>query len=186
MTTVATSAAQEDGDPKLKDGVLVTDILAVNTISPIASRTDMALALLLEQLVRLIYPERSPQDMHPGQWAALRYINRANLEACTVVGLSRYLGITQGPASRAITALERKGLIAGTRGTIDRRVIRLTVTGTGKLLLQHDPIERLASLVGELDEAQRSVMATVVDQLFSGLSKRANAFTLHEPDINPQ
>lgn len=150
------------------------------------SRTDMALALLLEQLVRLIYPERSPQDMHPGQWAALRYISRANLEACTVVGLSRYLGITQGPASRAITALERKGLIAGTRDKIDRRVIRLSVTELGLALLQQDPIERLASLISGLDHVQRSTMTTVIDRLFNGLSPRVDAFTLSAPDAkNP-
>ncbi len=177
MTAVATTAVQANGE---QANPIV--LPAVNVTSLMPSRTDMALALLLEQLVRLIYPERSPQDMHPGQWAALRYVSRANLEACTVVGLSRYLGITQGPASRAVTALERKGLITGTRDKVDRRVIRLAVTEAGQMLLQHDPIERLATLISALDEVQRNTMTSVIDRLFSGLSPRVDAFTLHDKE----
>ena len=149
------------------------------------NRTDMAQALLLEQLVRLIYPERSPQDMHPGQWAALRYLGRANREACTVVGLARYLGITQGPASRAIGALERKTLIAGERDSQDRRVIRLTLTEAGEALLLQDPIERLATLIGGLSDDQRSTMTTVIDRLFNGLSPRIDAFTIVDSEPSP-
>ncbi len=171
MTSVAYSKAQSAGGGKS----------GINNGSAVApNRSDMALALLLEQLVRLIYPERSPQDMHPGQWAALRYLSRANLEACTVVGLSRYLGITQGPASRAITALERKELIAGTRDKQDRRVIRLSLTEKGAALLQQDPIERLATLIGGLDHHQQATMTVVIDRLFNGLSPRIDAFTLHD------
>jgi DNA-binding MarR family transcriptional regulator len=134
-----------------------------------ADRAAMASALLLEQLIRLVYPERSPQDMHPGQWAALRFLARANPDAATVVGLSRYLGITLGPASRAVASLVRKELVAGTPDTKDRRVTRLALTPTGTALMAHDPLQRLGSLITQLSSAERSALAGAIDFIFGGL-----------------
>ncbi len=134
-----------------------------------ADRAAMASALLLEQLVRLVYPERSPQDMHPGQWAALRFLARANPDAATVVGLSRYLGITLGPASRAVASLVRKGLVVGTPDTKDRRVTRLVLSAAGTALMTHDPLNRLGNLITQLPPAQRTVLSHAIEALFTGL-----------------
>jgi DNA-binding MarR family transcriptional regulator len=140
---------------------------------PTSDRPDqaaMGLAVMLEQTMRLVYPERSPQDMHPGQWAALRFLARANKEARTVLGLARFLGITQGPASRAVAALERKGLVAGERDSKDRRVVRLALTPGGQALLPLDPIQRLAGLIGTLPDSAQQDMALRIADLFQGLA----------------
>jgi DNA-binding MarR family transcriptional regulator len=144
-------------------------------------KVAMGLALMLEQTMRLVYPERSPQDMHPGQWAALRFLARSNKEARTVLGLARYLGITQGPASRAVAALERKGLLAGERDTKDRRVIRLALTAEGQRLLAHDPIQRLAGLIDALPDATQQDMTQMVADLFQGLARRDDATDVVDP-----
>lgn len=133
-------------------------------------RAAMASALLLEQLIRLVYPERGPQDMHPGQWAALRYLSRTNAEASTVAGLARYLGITLGPASRAVSALARKGLVQGERDAKDKRSVRLSLTDAGTDLIGRDPLLRLGELIDTLPQDQRNAIIDGVRQLFAGLS----------------
>jgi DNA-binding MarR family transcriptional regulator len=132
----------------------------------------MGLAVMLEQTMRLVYPERSPQDMHPGQWAALRFLARANKEARTVLGLARYLGITQGPASRSVAALERKALLVGERDSKDRRVVRLELTPAGRALLAQDPIQRLAGLIKSMPTLAQQDMAQRIADLFQGLAAR--------------
>jgi DNA-binding MarR family transcriptional regulator len=150
--------------------VSVPPVSAVASDGAVPDRAAMASAQLLEQLIRLVYPERGPHDMHPGQWAALRYLSRANPEASTVAGLARFLGVTLGPASRAASALTRKGLVTGTRDPKDRRSIRLTLTEAGTALIRQDPLQRLGNLVATLPQGQRDAMIDGVRQLFAGLS----------------
>jgi DNA-binding MarR family transcriptional regulator len=154
----------------------------------ITGRTDqaaMGLAVMLEQTMRLVYPERSPQDMHPGQWAALRFLARANKEARTVLGLARYLGITQGPASRAVAALERKALLAGERDSKDRRVVRLELTPAGRALLGQDPIQRLAGLINSMPAFAQQDMAQRIADLFQGLAARSDVGDSATEAMNP-
>jgi DNA-binding MarR family transcriptional regulator len=150
----------------------------------VPDRAAMASAQLLEQLIRLVYPERGPHDMHPGQWAALRYLSRANPEASTVAGLARFLGVTLGPASRAASALTRKGLVTGTRDPKDRRSIRLTLTEAGTTLIRQDPLQRLGSLVATLPQGQRDAMIDSVRQLFAGLSGKPSLVASTPPTLS--
>lgn len=145
----------------------------------------VALAVLLEQTVRQIYPERSPQAMHPGQWAALRYLARANREAATVAGLARYLGVTLAPASRAISALTRKNLVKGEPDNRDRRIVRLSLTPEGQALTAQDPILRLAEIIGKLPEDTRTELTGALEHIFDHLGRKkghhraANPFLLN-------
>lgn len=132
----------------------------------------VALAILLEQTVRQIYPERSPQAMHPGQWAALRYLARANREAATVAGLARYLGVTLAPASRAVSALIRKGLVKGEPDPRDRRIVRLSLTDEGEAQISQDPILRLAKIIGELPEERQADLADSLEHIFDRLGQK--------------
>jgi DNA-binding MarR family transcriptional regulator len=150
--------------------MLDTRNIAPDTLEP--DRAAMASALLLEQLIRLVYPERGPQDMHPGQWAALRYLSRANAEAATVAGLARYMGVTLGPASRAVSALTRKGLVKGERDVNDKRSIRLSLTLAGTALIQQDPLKRLGSQISLLPDDQRRAIVEGVRKLFAGLAEK--------------
>ena len=148
-------------------------------------RNLTALAVLLEQTVRQIYPERSPQAMHPGQWAALRYLARADRETATVAGLARYLGVTLAPASRAVSALIRKGLVKGEPDTRDRRIVRLSLTPEGEDLIVHDPIQRLARIIGELPAERQHDFAATLEHVFERLGQKkgtqrpTNPFVLH-------
>jgi DNA-binding MarR family transcriptional regulator len=141
--------------------------------------TQQALALLLEQAVRSFYPDRSPQDMHPGQWAALRYLARANPEARTIAGVGRYLGVTIGPASRAVAALERKQLVSVSIDPIDKRIRRLVLTSVGAALLAQDPLRVAARRLDVLTPDQRaSLAAAVMALLDTGVNDKPDPFVL--------
>lgn len=135
-------------------------------------RNLVALAILLEQTVRQIYPERAPQAMHPGQWAALRYLSGASRDAATVAGLARYLGVTLAPASRAISALSRKGFVKGEPDPRDRRIIRLSLTQEGRELIQQDPILRLAEIIGELPGEKQDDLMETLEHIFDRLGQK--------------
>ncbi len=130
----------------------------------------MGLAALMEQTVRSVYDKRGPQEVHPGQWAALRFLARAGDEARTVNGLATYLGVTPAPASRAATALIKRGYVTQEPHPTDRRSHLLTLTDAGRAALEHDPITRLANAVGELDGESRRIVTRALAQIHHSLT----------------
>lgn len=144
-------------------------------------RNLTALAVLLEQTARQIYPERSPQAMHPGQWAALRYLASTDWEGATVAGLARYLGVTLAPASRAVSALIRKGLVKGEPDARDRRIVRLSLTPEGEELIAQDPIQQLARIIGELPKERQHEFTATLEHIFNRLGQKKG---VHRP-VNP-
>ena len=137
-----------------------------------SSPADIAVANLLEQTARAIYDRRGPDEIHPGQWAALRFFARANRGVRNVGGLARYLGITGAPASRAVAALRRHGLVDVQKNDKDRRVATITLTREGRDLLAHDPIQRLSRAISELAPSEREILG----RLLADLSERLAAY----------
>lgn len=135
---------------------------------------DIAVANLLEQTARAIYDRRGPMEIHPGQWAALRFFARANRAASTVAGLARYLGVTAAPASRAVTALRRQGLVTTEKNANDRRSSTVILTEQGQALLAEDPMHRLARAITGLEPAERALLG----RLLAELSDRLGADSL--------
>lgn len=133
-------------------------------------RVETGLAALLEQTARAVYDKRGPQDIHPGQWSALRFFARANRKARTVAGLSKYLGVTRGPASRAASALVRQGFILAEENAADRRSPIFTVTDAGCEALKDDPIRRLAAAISELDDDRKQGLAASLETLYASLN----------------
>lgn len=130
----------------------------------------MGLALLFEQTARHIYDSKSPKDLHPVQWAALRYFARANRSARTVAGLARYLGVTVGPASRTASSLAKRGLVVSEPNEQDRRSAIFSLTQEGDGELEKDPIARAASAIDHLSPAQLDAFADALDALYQKLA----------------
>lgn len=140
---------------------------------PEFDRADVGVALLLEQTARAVYDRRSPKDIHPGQWSALRYFGRAGRFARTVNGLATYLGVTTAPASRAAAALVARGLVASEPHPTDRRSQIFSLTDAGRQALADDPIHRLARAVAKLPDPDRSRLVRQLDTLRRELDSRA-------------
>lgn len=113
-------------------------------------------AELLEQTVRAVYDARSPQDMHPGQWAVLRYMARVTAQKRTIAGVADHLGMTMGPASRAVSALARKKFLDVKPLETDRRKRVIRVTRSGRRLLENDPLLKLEAVLEAMPDGQRA------------------------------
>ena len=135
-----------------------------------AKKLDIGLAILLEQTARSIYEKRAPTDIHPGQWSALRYFARAGRRARTVAGLANYLGVTRGPASRAASALIKRGFLSSEENTDDRRSPIFTLTKRGRGVLRDDPIKRLARVISKMEEGRKTVLIESLNALYAALS----------------
>lgn len=146
-----------------------------------AKKFDMGLAILLEQTARAIYEKRAPTDIHPGQWSALRYFARAGRRARTVAGLANYLGVTRGPASRAASALTKRGFLSSSENKDDRRSPIFTLTKMGREVLRDDPIKRLARVISKMEEGRKTVLIDSLNALYAGLSSSGDT----EPDGPP-
>ncbi len=131
--------------------------------------SDRGLSLLLEQVVRLVYDRSGPGDLHPVQWAALRYYERAGRLTRTVAGLSCYLGITKGPASRTTSRLLRRGYLSAETNESDRRAPLISLTDKGRAALKDDPILRLAEAIGGLNEDRKSTFAAGLEQIYQSI-----------------
>lgn len=134
-----------------------------------ADRKSLGLSMLLEQTARAVYDKRAPADIHPGQWSALRYFASANRAARTVAGLAKYLGVTAGPASRAVKSLEKHGLVVRENNPSDRRSSFFSLTPEGKAILDRDPIKRLAGAISDMEKSQASDLAESLNQLYRAL-----------------
>lgn len=126
---------------------------------------------MLEQTARAVYDVRGPRAVHPGQWATLRYLDRAGRQARTVGGVASYLGVTHAPASRAVAALHRKGLVTVKADPEDRRVRRIDLTPAGRALLNSDPVNRLTSAIDAMREGERQEFARCLQMIYELLVK---------------
>ncbi|MFC7291963.1 MarR family winged helix-turn-helix transcriptional regulator [Hirschia litorea] len=129
------------------------------------------LAKLLEATARAVYDVRGPQHMHPGQWSVLRFLAGATENLRDVNGVAAHLGVTQGPASRAIATLEMKGFAVGVVQENDRRKRRIHLTQAGQDLLKEDPILRLKNAIEGLDSEAQNTLAAAMAEIYKDLNK---------------
>lgn len=132
---------------------------------PSPSRQSIGIAALFEQICRAIYENRGPKAIQPSQWSILRYFQRAGEDARTVTGLARYLGITKGPASRALANLEKRGLLVARRHEIDGRIQVYALTQLGRDLVAGDPLRDFAHSISGLSDTERQCLVSALTKL---------------------
>lgn len=98
---------------------------------------------IVDRLSRFAHSIQFAEGLNPAQWAALRYVARANSNSCSPSALADLVGLTEGTVSQTRKALEAMGLIERHRKPSDRRAIRITVTQDGHELLLKDPLGRI-------------------------------------------
>lgn len=128
-----------------------------------------AVALLLDQAVRLVGNLGFDRGLHPVQWSALRYFARVSGAAATVNGLASFQGTTAGPASRTVQALVAKGLVDTTADPHDGRRKIVVPTPEGLLRLKDDPVERLVSILSEMQDDQQAAFGAALERMVLAL-----------------
>ncbi len=133
------------------------------------NRKALGVSLLMEQTARMIYDDKHPDALHPVQWSALRYFERAGTRTSTVTGLANFLGVTSAPASRTAASLIKRNLIISKPNPSDSRSKTYALTDEGKAALRNDPIRKFSSLMEGLNDHELSTLASALDKLYVGL-----------------
>lgn len=77
----------------------------------------------------------SEQGLQPVHVQALIYLSQANRFSNTPQALTEFLGLTKGTVSQSLMLLDRRGLIERYQDEIDRRVVRLRLSGQGEAFM---------------------------------------------------
>lgn len=124
-----------------------------------------ALAELIAQLSQIIYAKGFSNQLKPAQWAALRYLDRANASARTVTELARAQSVSKGAASQIISTLRAQGLLTIVPVPDDLRQKQIDLTPAGRDHLIDDPLNPLAEALGPVPDQQLEDMAGIVEIL---------------------
>lgn len=135
------------------------------------------LASLIERLGNLLRSEEraagAEYGLQPVHVQVLRYISDANRYSDTPAAVTEYLGATKGTTSQSINVLEKKGLIIKRTDRADKRVIHLSVTASGRKLLEKifPPSGFAASLAG-LKNTDKDDLSRALSELLVLLQKQ--------------
>lgn len=100
----------------------------------------------IERIAALIRAEERRRcaecGLQPVHLQVLDYLLICNQYSNTPAAVSKYLGMTRGTVSQTLLLLEKKGLISKTADTVDKRVVHLQISETGKAQLnQAKPLD---------------------------------------------
>jgi DNA-binding MarR family transcriptional regulator len=102
-------------------------------------KNPLVLLELVERLGNLMRAEArragADEQLQPVHVSALVYLANANRYSNTPQALGEYLGLTKGTISQSLLLLDRRGLIERYQDDLDRRVVRLRLSGTGEQFL---------------------------------------------------
>jgi DNA-binding MarR family transcriptional regulator len=134
--------------------------------------TASALAELLELVARMLHSRGYAEDLFPAQWMALRYFARAEPQRRTASDLARFQGLANGPVSRTVRTLVRKGLLTKAAVQPKGRAELLELTAAGHWVLEADPTRALETALGALEEPDRVAAARALELVLRGVSSR--------------
>jgi DNA-binding MarR family transcriptional regulator len=128
-------------------------------------------AYLIERLGRALRADGYAGGLNPAQWEALRYLARANRFSRTPAALAEFLQASRGTVSQTVIALEEKGLVEKTRSERDARSVALSLTESGRRMIEGDAERLLASAIDEGGTAAE-IAAALEDTLTRALARR--------------
>jgi DNA-binding MarR family transcriptional regulator len=128
------------------------------------------LADLLELLARMLHARGYQYDMFPAQWMALRYFSRAPRDLCTASELARFQGMANGPVSRTVRTLLKKGLLTKSKNQPRGKAELVELTTSGRALLRLDPYRELESILSGLGDEPRRMLGDTLETLIHRLS----------------
>ncbi len=144
---------------------------------PFASLEEEAFLGLLrtaDQMQASLGEMLKPHDISPTQYNALRILRGAGAEglACGEIGARM---INRDPdITRLLNRLQRRGLVARSRGREDRRVMRARITASGLALLKalDRPLEIFQRrLLGHLGEQRLQRLIQLLDAARGGAER---------------
>lgn len=124
---------------------------------------------LVDRLSRIAHTLQFAEGLNPAQWEALRYVARANRMSCSPGALADFMGSTKGTVSQTLKALEAKGLVERNRKDDDRRAVMITLTDTGRALLDRDPLGTISDALAPCSEQEQAGLVAGMERLLAAV-----------------
>jgi DNA-binding MarR family transcriptional regulator len=142
----------------------------------VARRSGTELAVVLEQLVRLIRQLATAGDLSMAAASALARLVRDGPQRLTELANSE--GISQPGMTQLVTRLEREGLVRRTASSDDRRGVLVEVTDTGHEIVARRRAERaeaLGEMLARLDPQDQVAISAALPALARLVEARTTA-----------
>lgn len=107
----------------------------------------------------------------PAQWAALRYLSRANRFSRTVSAFADFHATSRGTASQTMQRLIDSALVRKDRSPIDGRSFALELTEDGRATLTVDPLSDLVDAVAGLSPSARARLVGTLKELVDRVAR---------------
>lgn len=128
-------------------------------------------AQLLARLGFALVGAGYPHGLSPAQWAALRYLSRANRFSRTVSAFADFHATTRGTASQTVQRLVDRGLVRKRRSAVDGRSFALELTGKGRAALAADPLNDLVDAFSGLSPSARGRFVRTLKDLVARVAR---------------
>jgi len=135
------------------------------------SRSEEEGAELLAQLGYAVVGAGYPRGLTPAQWAALRYLSRANRFSRTVSAFADFHATTRGTASQTVQRLVDRGFVQKSPSAVDGRSIRLDLAKKGRDTLEDDPLSDLVAAFRSLQPAVRARFVRTLRELVTQVAQ---------------
>lgn len=139
-------------------------------------------ATLIEQTARLLHSAGHAEGLYPAQWMALRYFSEAQPNARTMAGLARFQDMCLGPVARTVRTLVEKGLLERNPNPRNRRADLITVSPSGRKLLESDPRHAIVDVLRSMPTESHEALAHSMTVLLAGLYASRREPVDIEPD----
>jgi DNA-binding MarR family transcriptional regulator len=126
---------------------------------------ELASVVLMEAIVRDMYPLKASKEIQPLQWSILRYLEDNPVERCSLTLISQYVGLTAAPVGRAAKTLQDRGLIRHQPNRLDARTKQFVLSDAGREALKDDPVINVARKVADLSDEERAMFRKVMQKL---------------------
>jgi DNA-binding MarR family transcriptional regulator len=117
------------------------------------------------------------EGLTPAQWAALRYIARANRFSRTPSAFAAFHGTTRGTASQTIKSLESHGYLTRIWSEVDRRSCQLVLTDKARAIFVNDNFEALVRAADALPPSVRGHFVSTLQRMLHQVARERGAST---------
>lgn len=127
-----------------------------------------AAVVLMERMLRDVYPSRHSSEIQPLQWSILRYLQRMPEERRELRWIARFIGVTGAPVTRALQTLELRGLVSQRVSTADSRTKTVSLTPSGVEIMASDPILAIAGQIRSWPAEHQEIFVKSIRSLALG------------------
>ena len=135
------------------------------------------IAELVLHLGRMASGNGLVEGLTAAQWAALRYIARANRFSRTPSAFAMFHGTTRGTASQTIKSLKSHGYLTRLWSEADRRSCQLVLTDKARAILVNDSFEALVRAADALPPSVRGHFVSTLQRMLHQVAREIGAST---------